>query len=157
MNESQMFDALKKILSDRTINDIKSVLVIDSPDGYELFGEYLIRKINAGYVVEKYNTDLKEQFYNLKNAVIWTTLYHRNMIAKAKRIYSLDCSLEGALAEIKIQTELSKKTKDLTFKSLFVAKLIEAKSKKIAILKEIEDYEASVKNWQYSRYKQLST
>lgn len=152
-----MFDILKKILSDQKINDIKSVLVIDSPEGYELFGEYLIRKIATGYVVEKYQTDLQEHFYNLKNAVIWTTLYHRNMIAKSKRISALDSSLEGALTEIKIQTELSKKTKDLTLKSLYVAKLIEAKSKKTAILAEISGYEKSVKNWQYTKYEQLST
>ena len=156
MNEMHMFDILKKILSDQTINDIKSILVIDSPEGYELFGEYLIRKINTGYVVEKHGTDLCEHFYNLKNAVIWTTLYHRNLLAKAKRISALDSSLEGTLSEIKIQSELSKKTKDLTSKSVYVAKLMEAKSKKIAILAEIQGYETSVKNWQYSMYKQLS-
>ena len=156
MNESHMFDILKKILSDQAINDIKSVLVIDSPDGYELFGEYLIRKITTGYVVEKQRTDLREHFYNLKNAVIWTTLYHRNLLAKAKRIAALDSSLEGTLSEIKIQSELSKKTKDLTSKSVYVAKLIEAKSKKNVILEEIQGYEMSVKNWQYSMYKQLS-
>lgn len=155
-NEIYMFDILKKILSDQAVNDIKSILVIDSPEGYELFGKYLIRKITTGYVVEKYRTDLREHFYNLKNAVIWTTLYHRNLLAKAKRISSLDSSLEGTLSEIKIQSELSKKAKDLTFKSLYVAKLIEAKSKKIAILEEIRSYELSVKNWQYSMYKQLS-
>jgi hypothetical protein len=152
-----MFDILKKILSDQSVKQIQSILVIDNPDGYELFGEYLIRKNNSGYTVEKYNTDLNEHFYNLKNAVIWTTLYYRNMIDKAKRIAALDSSLEGALTEIKIQTELSRKTKDLTFKSVYVAKLMEAKSKKVAILNEIQGYELSVKNWQYRMYRQLST
>lgn len=151
-----MFDILKKILNDQAVNEIKSILVIDSPEGYELFGEYLIRKTSTGYVVEKYHIDLSEHFYNLKNAVIWTTLYHRNLLAKAKRIASLDSSLEGTLFEIKIQSELSKKTKDLTSKSVYVAKLMEAKSKKIAILEEIQGYETSVKNWQYGKYKQLS-
>lgn len=156
MNETQMFYILKKILTEQSMNSIKNVLVIDSPDGYELFGEFSIRKDSSGYNVEKFNTDVYKHFYNLKNAVIWTTLYKRNMIPAAKRVSELDSSLESITTEIKTYTNLSSKAKDLEYKSVYVAKLVQARCKKALILKEIEDFETSVKHWQYSKYKQIT-
>jgi hypothetical protein len=155
MNDRHMFDILKKIFNDKAITSIQNVLVFDSPDGYELFGEYIIRKHSNGYSVEKFNTDLNKQFYNLKNAVIWTTLYKRNLISDAKRIMTLDASLESALTEIKIYLNLSAKAKNIESKSIYIAKLVEAKHKKTSIFEEIQELETSVKNWQYSKYKQL--
>lgn len=151
-----MFDILKKMLDKTDINQLSEKIVLNLENGYELFGRYTITKVDRKYVVNNYNTYLDEQFYSLKNAVIWVTLYANNNIADAKRVMSLDSALEGANFEIDLNDSLLKKSKNLETKSIYVAKIVENKAKKTIIKKELDQFEKMVKKWQYNQFSKLT-
>lgn len=157
MNERHMYDILKKMLDKTDINHLSEKIIFNLENGYELFGKYTITKMNGKYVVNNYLTHLDQSFYTLKNAVIWVTLYANNMLADAKRVISLDSALEGANFEIELNSTLSKKSKNLEAKSIYVAKMLESKSKKNIINHELSMFEKKVKKWQYQQFSQLTT
>ena len=141
MNEKTMFSIVSKIFNKKEIENLAQKLVIQNKDNsYTLFDEYNIERIDNRYRVTSIYTYLDQTFNNLRIAVIWTTLYKRNLISDANRIIELDRTLEGANFNIELHEKLFKKSKNLDNKSLFFNKLTHDKLKKKEIEHEIENY-----------------
>ena len=156
MNEQHMYDILRKLLDKTNVELISENIVIQGDDGrYELFGEYVISRVDGKYLVSSHKSYLEKYFFTLKNAVIWITLYKLNKLASAKRVSDLDSSLEGANFSVELNDKLSKRAKNLETKSLYIAKLVESKTKRMAIRKELDTFEQQVKAWQYQKFEQL--
>ena len=151
MSEKHMFDILKSILSKNEVAKLTDTLIITVPDGYELFGEYLISKKGGKYIVTKYNTHLTETFYSLQNATIFATLYKRNKVVEAKRILELDILLESANAEI---IRYKEHGKDYETRIIAGAKYEEARHRKFLVSSEIKNYLSEAKMWQEGRYRE---
>ena len=146
-----MFEILKGILSRNEISKLQDTLIITVPDGYELFGEYLISKEQNRYKVSKYNTDLEEYFYSLQNATIFATLYKRDKVVEAKRMLELDILLESAAADI---IRYKSHGKDFEARIIASAKFEEARHRKHRVSSEILGYLSDAKNWQEGRYRE---
>lgn len=146
-----MFDILKKILSKNEIKKLEDALIITVPDGYELFGEYLISKDQTKYVVSKYKTHMTESFYSLQNATIFTTLYKRDKVAEARRMLELDILLESANADL-----IRYKDYGSTYEAKIIAsaKFEEARHRKHLATTEISRYLSDAKMWQDARYRE---
>lgn len=146
-----MFEILQNLLSKNEIAKLEDTLIITVPNGYELFGEYLIYKEENRYSVTKYNTDLCEYFYSLQNATIYATLYKRNKVVEAKRMLELDILLESANADI-----IRYKThgKDFETRIIASAKFEEARHRRFTVSNEIKNYLFEAKMWQEGRYRE---
>lgn len=146
-----MFEILKKILSKNEIQKLEDALIITVPDGYELFGEYLISKKGNKFVVSKYKTHLNESFYSVQNATIFAILYKRNKVVAAKRMLELDILLESANADL-----IRYKDYGIEYESKVIAaaKFEEARHRKFLVSNEIRDYVTDAKTWQEGRYRE---
>ena len=151
MSEKHMFDILKQILSKNEIQKLEDALIITVPDGYELFGEYLISKNENKYVVSKYKTHLSESFYSLQNATIFSILYKRNKVVAAKRMLELDILLESASADLIRYKDYGS---DYEAKVIASTKFEEARHRKFLVSNEIRDYVTDSKTWQEGRYRE---
>lgn len=150
-----MFNMLKDIFSKEQIKIIESSIIINTDNGYELYGEYFINRIDGYYVVSKYSTHLSIKFNKLKNAVIWTTMYKTNKIVEAKRIHDLDGLLVGTLTSMEIHLNQYKKATELETKMIAYAKLEEDRMKKQNIMHELEGYSVNAKIWQEKQFSQF--
>lgn len=156
MSETKMFGVLKKLLGKDTISKLEETLIITDDDGYVLYGEYFIRKSITGYCVTKRHSFLEEEFYLLRNAVIYTGLSKWNKIIEAKHVLELDKVLQGTKAIEDLHKKLVEKTKKLDNKSLYYAKLQEDRVKKRILLETLDNYAKSVTDWQNKRFKQVA-
>jgi hypothetical protein len=138
-------------LSKNEIKKLEDALIITVPDGYELFGEYLISKDDTKYIVTKYNTFLEESFYSLQNATIFVTLYKRNKVVEAKRMLELDILLESSNADI---IRYKEHGHDYETRIIASAKYEEARHRKFLVSNEIKDYLTESKSWQEGRYRE---
>lgn len=146
-----MFDTLKRILSKKELDKLESTLIITVPDGYELFGEFLISKHENRYCVQKYKTGLSEYFYSLQNATIFAILYKRNKVVDTKRMIELDILLESANADL-----IRYKDRGTTLETIIISstKFEEARHRKFLVMAEIANYLSETKTWQEGRYRE---
>jgi len=156
-NEKERFDILKRLLDEKNLNFIRSKTVINLDNGYELFGEYTIQKINNRYVVSKYYTALDISFYSLKNAVLWVTMHKRNKMHDTNRIFQLDTLLESNYFLLKNNTALIKKKSDEEARGILAAKISESQAKISQINENLYNYTEEVKKWQFKLFKELET
>lgn len=148
-----MYNILKRIFSEDEIKTLNELIVYNTKQGYELFGEFSITKVNGSYLVSKLTSNLSETFYNLKNAVVWATMHKRNMIIDANRVRDLDRNLESTLVSMTVHTKLCEKTKDLDTRLIYSAKLQEDRVKRKLVIRELESYILNTKNWQEKQFK----
>lgn len=148
-----MFAALKNIMSKDEMDALSKSLIITTKNGYELFGEYTISPKKHMYEVKRYTSYLDKKFYNLRNAVVWTTLDKRERIKDAQRVAELDILIEGAIASIALYRELCENAKDLDSRTIYYAKLQEAKLKQLTLQEEIASYIRDSKRWQNQKFK----
>ena len=149
-----MYEILKTLFSKKKLELLSDSLIISLPNGYELFGEYLISKQKNVYTVSKYYTDLNESFYSLQNATVYCIFHKRNDIVRTKRITEIDLLLEGARANIQLYKSKIQSCKDIEIKSIFLNKLNEAVLHRKHILSEMEDYATDSRKWQERRFKE---
>ena len=154
MNEEYMFNMLNKLFSEAELNELAKKLVVKNDNTYCFFEEYNIEKMNNKVVVTKPHTDLVKSFYNVKNAVVWVTLYKRSKLADADRVETLDKTLEGTMFNIELYQALYKKTKNLDSQTMYRVKLEECKVKKKSINEELAVYLKNAKIWQENLFKQ---
>lgn len=157
MNEAHMLNVLKNMFSDKYLAELRGVTVFDTKDGYELFGEYAISKRDNRFVVTKQNTDLEKSFFNLRNAVLWTTLYKRDKVSDARRVAELDMILEGSLFNVEASLKMLKKVKSNDDIGIYAAKLSDSKAKVSLVNEQLAVFERDVRSWQYRKYKSLSS
>ena len=152
-----MFNILTRILDKKDLASLAENIVFEDSDGsYQLYGEYSIKKDADKYIVYKNHTYVVENFFSLRNAVIYTTLDKRNMIMDAKRLLELDVLQEGSITSISLYRTLMNKTKDIEKKSLYSTKLKEGSMRKAIIEKELYSYAISSKRWQEYRFSQVT-
>lgn len=149
-------DKLERIINSSDLKTLEELIIFDTDDGYELFGEYVITKKSNKFVVTKKSTDLFEVFHNRKLAVVWVTMYKRDKLVDANRIRDLDVMLEGSLLSLEIHKKLMDESKDLDKRSLNFIKLQEDRLKKNAIIEELDRYVLNARNWQLARFKQAT-
>ncbi len=154
MNESHMFEILHNLFSKKELNKLINSLIVDLPDGYELFGEYIISRKPKKYTLTKYYSNLSETFNSLQNAIIYATFHKRNKVYESKRILELDVLLEGSKMEIDLYLKNLKLSKNLETYSIRYNKLNEAKLKRDYLVAEIEKYMLETKSWQEKRFKE---
>jgi hypothetical protein len=136
------------------LNDLARKLVVVEDNVYTFFEEYQIQKIENKYIVTKFYTDLYKSFYNVKNAVVWITLYKRGKLSDALRVETLDKILEGTVFNMELYQSLGKKSKDLDSQLMYRVKLEECKVKKKVISEELYGYIKSAKIWQEKLFKE---
>jgi hypothetical protein len=156
MNTKKKFDILKNMFNSSDLSSLMDLIIYDTKNGYELFGEYAVTKKNNQFIVTKKKTDLKEVFYNKKLAVVWVTMYKRNRLTDANRIKDLDIMLEGAEVSLEQHKKLHAEATDLDKKSLNFIKLQEDRVKKNAIIEELDRYVLNARNWQLTRFKEAT-
>ena len=152
-----MFESFVKILDSAYKNSVHKKIIIKTDFGYELFSEYYITKQENGYKIFKAGTDVEHTFSFLKNAVIWASFYKTDKILDADRVLLLDQLLNGINFSIELNVSLSKKTKDLEKYSIYVTKIVEDKTRRDQIKKELNSYEQMVKKWQYSQFNAITS
>jgi hypothetical protein len=155
MNKKKMAK-LERIINSSDLRTLEELIIFDTEDGYELFGEYVITKKSNKFVVTNKHTDLFEVFHNRKLAVVWVTMYKRDKLVDANRIRDLDVMLEGSLLSLDIHKKLMDESKDLDKRSLNFIKLQEDRLKKNAIIEELDRYVLNARNWQLARFKQAT-
>lgn len=148
-----MLAALKNILTKEEMDSLSKSLVITTDDGYELFGEYRIEANKQMFEVTCYTTYLNKRFYNLKNAVVWTTLDKRNRVKDSQRVAELDVLIEGAAASVSLHKTLVEKSKNLDSKTIYIAKLQDAKAKQTLLQEELSSFIRETKRWQERKFK----
>lgn len=157
LNEHQMFRILQKILDKKEIANLAENIVFEDPEGnYHLYGDYSIKRNMDKYVLYKKGTFTVISFFNLRNAVIYTSFDKRNMIMDAKRILELDILQEGTLSSLEIYRNLMNKTKDLERKTIYSAKFNESRAIKSRIEEELNSHALSSKKWQELMYSKVT-
>ena len=157
LNEQQMFRILTKILDKKEIANLSENIVFEDQDGtYHLYGDYSIKKNTDKYVLTKRGTFTVIPFFNLRNAVIYTSFDKRNMIMDAKRMVELDTLQEGTESSIQIYRSLMNKTKDLEKKTIYSAKFNEGRNRKTRIEQELTTYALNSKRWQEQMFNQVT-
>lgn len=147
---------LERIINSSDLKSLEDLIIFNTADGYELFGEYVITKKSNKFVVTKKNTDLFEVFHNRKLAVVWVTMYKRDRLVDANRIRDLDVMLEGSLLSLEIHKKLMDSSKDTEKRALNFIKLQEDRLKKNAIIEELDGFVANARTWQLARFKQAT-
>jgi len=135
---------------------IKELLIMRNDDGsYHLFGQYRIEKTNNEYSL-KHELDEsypKKLFGSLKYAVTYCVFeqHERKEVKRIEELDSLISSYDVAISQHKKMAEKSSFNED---KSIYLAKLYEAKLKKSKAMKELTDLVEISKYWQVKRYKE---
>ena len=156
MNEKKKLALLEKIIKSTDLESLKDLIIYNTDTGYDLFGEYTITKKNNKYIVEKDKTDMFEVFYNLKLAIVWVTMYKRNILTDANRIQDLDMLLEGSMVSYEQHKRMYENSKNDEQRTLYFVKLQEDRVRKHAIIEELNSYVLNAKTWQLSRFKQAT-
>lgn len=150
----QIISKIEKTITPAEIERLADLSVLQNSDGsYSLYNKYIIKKINGKYLVTR--PELAESntyFYVLKHAVTWCTYDKRNRIMDSKRIQDLDNRLTSIESSIAIHQNLSKKTKDIDNKLIYLAKLGEEKIQRSIIAQELDRYVSESKYWQAKRF-----
>jgi hypothetical protein len=156
MREKNMIDIVKKLFNKKDLDHLSGLVIIDTPNGYELFGEYAISKVGEKFKVNKITTYVEHNFFSLQNAVVWATLDKRNKVVDRNRVTELDMLLEGTKSTIELQQVLTRKAKDDETKLIYFSKLNEALLKKKQIVSEITKYIDDTKKWQEIQFSQAT-
>jgi len=138
------------------IKDIKELFIVQEDDGsYNIFGTYHIDKKNELYFVSVINDPFTNpiDFSSLKYAVTYCVFDKNNKNKENKRLYELDRYI-GALNVHIAQHEKMVKKSTFPDKLIFVAKLMEEKTRKRKFIQELETYLSFSKYLQTSKYKE---
>lgn len=151
-----MFKIWTSLINKSNMSHIAENIVYDNNGVYEFYNQYVITKKDNTYIVTKKNVYLEQPFYSLRNAVIWISLDKRNKLVEAKDVLSLDIKLASAIYSMKHYNELSKRSKDLDKKSLYVCKYKEGSEKKRQTILKLDEYASETTRWQEQKYAQVT-
>jgi hypothetical protein len=147
------------VLGSINLTQLKKTVILQTDNGcYELYGQYIIKKINKNhYAVYKEKTHTHEEFFNLKNSVAWCYFDIFNRLYDASRIKDLDRKLTSLSAEIKIQESILNKTTEIEKKNIFYTKITENKLIYKAVTKELLKYAHKAMDYNLSLLEQIKT
>jgi len=139
-----------------SLPDLLDMLIFQENDGtYQLFNKYSIKKLSTNeFKVSSSSTD--GTFYTLKNAVAWCTNDNRNRIRDTDRIAELDGKLSSIDIDITIHRKRFTKSKTTEEQLISIAKLDDAKRKRLIITEELFKYINETRRWQMGKFNQKS-
>lgn len=151
-----MFNKVKKLIDKADLLGISNDIIYEDNGSYVLLNSYIISKTDKGFVLRKNGIHLEQTFCNARNAIVYATLDKRDRIMDAKNVIHLDRILEDSNNSIELHTKLANRAKDLDVKTIYLAKLQEARLKKDYINGKLDDYIREVKKWQNERFAQAA-
>jgi hypothetical protein len=152
MTEQKMMQALGKIVDKNFFYQLKDHVIIQDDNHYALFGQYIITDYKDHCELRKDSRDNSYIFSHIKYAVTWATLDKINKIQECNRILFLDQCLLGIDVNIKIHSNIFKKTNNVDTKLLFHSKYTEETLKKKRILRELEQFISQAKSYQLNKF-----
>jgi len=157
IDEKKLFTALTNIISSpRTTRLLKSLILPNGNGEYLLFGIYVIRKEKNCYSVHIGDQELNT-FSDLKTAVTWATMDHRNLIMDSNKVDSLDKQINSSDFNIELYKKLYKKSKDVDLKAIYLNKLQTNSMKKKELTNELEIHIRKMQKWQQSKFAEQTT
>jgi hypothetical protein len=157
MNDSELYEALVRIVDPKLLKRISSTIVIQSENGeYTLFGKYIITKKKGLFHVCRQTDDSIRSFNTLKNAVAWITADKRQDFSDAIRIDFLDKSLGGVSFDILLHKKLCGSTKNMDMRIIYAHKLQQDLAKQQVLTTELDGIVARLRRYQDRQFK-LST
>jgi len=156
MNNTQLYKALEKVVTNRVYEQLKDSVIVQEKDSYRLFESYRISNTKKGFSVQKINVHGETVFSYLKYAVTWAILDKKNSISEASRVKELDQKLASLDINIKLYEKLEKKSKNQDTKLLYLCKRTEAVNKKKIVSQELDVFVARTKAWQLQKFSNSS-
>lgn len=139
----------------KRINDL--LIIKQDDNSYHLFGQYIITKNDEGYtVVNRYDSEIKLQFAQLKHAVTWCVFHKNNKHKDLRKIAELDEKLDGLQLTINNLKRLAEKA-NTENRPIYLAKLFEDKVKRQVAQKAMNFYIDTSKYWQTKTFKDNQT
>ena len=154
MNDTQLLQALSRIIDAKTFESLKSSIVLRDGNEYVLFNKYVIVNANQVYIITRLTDDSVYHFSSLKYAVTWITLDKYNMVYEANRVIYLDIMLSGIDTSTTLYEEYLKKTKSLDTSFIYSNKISENNYKKRGITSELAVLLNKAKTKQLKRFSQ---
>ena len=133
------------------LDDLKDIAIIQlSQNKIEMFGKYLVIKVNDQYKVHRKTDDAEHRFRNSKAAAAWCILDKSNKVVEANRLLELDRKISSLEVEQSIYETIS--TKDTTRNAIRQGKLSETRLRIRLNRKEIDKYITIAHQWQTRGY-----
>jgi hypothetical protein len=154
MNDSQLFQALEKIVDETTFKSLKSAIVLKNGTEYVLFNKYVIVDLGSVYQITRQTDDSVKTFSSLKYAVTWVTLDNSNMVYEANRVVYLDIMLSGIYSSSALYERYLKTAVKLDLRFIYANKIKENNFKKRNITSELDTFVRKAKNRQLKRFTQ---
>ena len=158
MNNSELYEALVRIVDSKLLKKISAVVVVQSEPGeYTLFGKYQIKKKDGVSIVCRESDDSIHIFNTLQNAVAWITADKRQDFNDAGRIAFLDKSLGGINFDILLHKKLCVTTKNKDRLIIYSHKLQNDLAKKHLLSTELDTIVARLRRYQDKQFKLLAS
>jgi len=155
MNDKKVSAAIHDLVNSTTIEKARETLVFIGENGeYELFNTYIITQQNNSFIVTKNKVHGSHIFSTLKNAVLWATSDKRQRYYMADRVIELDRKLVSLELSIKLHKKLYAKTDKSANKAVYLNKFSHETIQRDQINRELSDYLAEAKHWQFSKFAQ---
>jgi len=152
-----VFTALTNIISSpRTTKLLKSLILPNGNGEYLLFGIYVILKERDCYSVHIGNEQINT-FSDLKTAVTWATMDHRNLIMESNKVSMLDKQINSSEFNIELYKKMYKKSKDVDMKAIYLNKLQTNTIKKKELTCELDLHIRKMQKWQQSKFAEQTT
>ncbi len=157
IEENKLFTALTNIISSpRTTKLLKSLILPNGNGEYLLFGIYVILKERDCYSVHIGNEQINT-FSDLKTAVTWATMDHRNLIMESNKVSMLDKQINSSEFNIELYKKMYKKSKDVDMKAIYLNKLQTNTIKKKELTCELDLHIRKMQKWQQSKFAEQTT
>lgn len=157
IDENKLFTALTNIISSpRTTKLLKSLILPNGNGEYLLFGIYVIIKERDCYSVHIGNEQINT-FSDLKTAVTWATMDHRNLIMESNKVSMLDKQINSSEFNIELYKKMYKKSKDVDMKAIYLNKLQTNTIKKKELTCELDLHIRKMQKWQQSKFAEQTT
>jgi len=155
MNDKKVSAAIHELVNSATIEKARENLVFIGENGeYELFNTYIVTQKNSSFIVTKNKVHGSRVFSTLKNAVLWATSDKRQRYYIADRVIELDRKLVSLELSIKLHKKLYAKTDKSANKAVYLNKFSHETIQRDQINRELSDYLAEAKHWQFSKFAQ---
>ena len=156
MNEHQLFNELKKLLTDNSLKKIKEAIIYRENDGsVVLFDTYAILSEDNGFLILKNGNELIS-LSTLQIAVTYCTFDKKNMINQLLDIERLDRKFTDSSIKYQVHKRLAKNSKNIEDKGLYLIKMQEDFIKKRKTRQYLETYINQAKTYQQKIFESLA-
>jgi DNA polymerase III delta prime subunit len=156
MNEHQIFNELKKILTDKSLKKIQESIIYKESDGsVVLFDKYTIVSENNGVLIKKNGNELIT-LSTLQIAVTYCTFEKKNMINQLLDIERLDRKLTDSTIKYQVHKRLAENSKSSEDRALYLTKMQEDFSKRRRTKEYLNIYINQARHYQQKIFESLA-